>query len=93
MVIKIKPGAEKADIQWYAFVGGMSVDVDEVSGIAAAFPLRSPDDSMLGEGPQTHEIEDQIIAGVLEEYDRLCRGDPYHDTGGGRLREHHAAFP
>lgn len=32
MVIKIKPGEETADVQWYAFVGGMRANVEEVSG-------------------------------------------------------------
>lgn len=31
MVIKIKPGEETANIQWYAFVGCASADVEEVS--------------------------------------------------------------
>ena len=31
MVIRIKPGAEKADIQWHAFVGGIFTEVEEVS--------------------------------------------------------------
>lgn len=31
MVIRIKPGEETADIQWYAFVGGVRADVEAVS--------------------------------------------------------------